>query len=96
MGWIIKTVALGVDGLNHFEQLVAGSAIDTLYSDPVPDVLAVAALLCRLGVPWSGFNLTKGYEFIQPSGGGSKDVFVRISAVERTSLNSLNDGQAVE
>ena len=30
------------------------------------------------------FNPTKGYGFIQPSGGGGKDVFVHISAVERT------------
>ena len=44
-------------------------------------------------VKW--FNPTKGYGFIQPSGGG-KDVFVHISAVERAGLRSLNDGQAVE
>ncbi|HEX4411429.1 MAG TPA: cold-shock protein [Xanthobacteraceae bacterium] len=47
-------------------------------------------------VKW--FNPTKGYGFIQPSGGGGggKDVFVHISAVERAGLSSLNDGQAVE
>jgi cold shock protein len=44
-------------------------------------------------VKW--FNPTKGYGFIQPSGGG-KDVFVHISAVERAGLNTLNDGQGVE
>jgi cold shock protein len=44
-------------------------------------------------VKW--FNPTKGYGFIQPSGGG-KDVFVHISAVERAGLNSLNEGQTVE
>ena len=44
-------------------------------------------------VKW--FNPTKGYGFIQPSGGG-KDVFVHISAVEQTGLRTLNDGQAVE
>jgi CspA family cold shock protein len=38
----------------------------------------------------------KGYGFIQPSGGGSKDVFVHISVVERAGLRSLNEGQAVE
>jgi CspA family cold shock protein len=43
------------------------------------------------------FNPTKGYGFIQPSGGGGgKDVFVHISAVERAGLSSLNEGQAVE
>jgi cold shock protein len=44
-------------------------------------------------VKW--FNPTKGYGFIQPSGGG-RDVFVHISAVERAGLNSLNEGQTVE
>ena len=44
-------------------------------------------------VKW--FNPTKGYGFIQPSGGG-RDVFVHISAVERAGLSSLNEGQAVE
>jgi CspA family cold shock protein len=45
-------------------------------------------------VKW--FNSTKGYGFIQPSGGGSRDVFVHISAVERAGLSSLNEGQTVE
>jgi CspA family cold shock protein len=46
-------------------------------------------------VKW--FNPTKGYGFIQPSGGvGGKDVFVHISAVERAGLRSLNEGQAIE
>jgi len=44
-------------------------------------------------VKW--FNPTKGYGFIQPSGGG-RDVFVHISAVERAGLTSLNEGQTVE
>src|SRR5215472_11558519 len=44
-------------------------------------------------VKW--FNPTKGYGFIQPSGGG-RDVFVHISAVERAGLNTLNEGQTVE
>jgi len=44
-------------------------------------------------VKW--FNPTKGYGFIQPQGGG-KDVFVHISAVERSGLTSLNEGQTVQ
>ena len=44
-------------------------------------------------VKW--FNTTKGYGFIQPSGGG-KDVFVHISALERAGLSNLNEGQTIE
>lgn len=40
------------------------------------------------------FNETKGYGFIAPEG-GSKDVFVHITALERAGLRSLKDGQAV-
>lgn len=43
-------------------------------------------------VKW--FNDTKGFGFIQPEG-GSKDVFVHISALERAGLRGLKDGQAV-
>ena len=45
-------------------------------------------------VKW--FNPTKGYGFIQPSGGGGKDVFVHISAVERAGLSTLNEGQKID
>jgi CspA family cold shock protein len=43
-------------------------------------------------VKW--FNTTKGYGFIAPDAGGP-DVFVHISAVERSGLGTLNDGQKV-
>ncbi|APX22227.1 MAG: cold-shock protein [Rhodobacteraceae bacterium] len=43
-------------------------------------------------VKW--FNTTKGYGFIAPEG-GSKDVFVHISAVERSGLTGLQDNQKV-
>jgi CspA family cold shock protein len=44
-------------------------------------------------VKW--FNTQKGYGFIQPEGGGGKDVFVHISAVERAGLRELREGQRV-
>ena len=40
------------------------------------------------------FNMQKGYGFIQPSD-GSKDVFVHISAVQRSGMLSLVEGQKV-
>jgi cold shock protein len=48
--------------------------------------------VARGTVKW--FNPTKGYGFIQPDGGG-KDVFVHISAVEKSGLSSLNEGAKV-
>jgi CspA family cold shock protein len=50
--------------------------------------------MARGTVKW--FNSQKGYGFIQPQGGGGKDVFVHISAVEKAGLPGLDEGQAVE
>jgi len=43
-------------------------------------------------VKW--FNSTKGFGFIEPEQGGG-DVFVHISAVERSGMNGLNEGQKI-
>jgi CspA family cold shock protein len=43
-------------------------------------------------VKW--FNPQKGYGFIQPED-GSQDVFVHISAVERSGIGNLHEGQKV-
>lgn len=43
-------------------------------------------------VKW--FNPTKGYGFITPEDGG-KDVFVHISAVEKSGFSDLKEGQKI-
>lgn len=43
-------------------------------------------------VKW--FNAQKGFGFIAPDGGGN-DAFVHISAVERSGLGDLREGQKV-
>ncbi len=40
------------------------------------------------------FNIQKGFGFIEPDSGG-KDVFVHISAVEKSGLTGLTDAQKV-
>ena len=44
-------------------------------------------------VKW--FNGTKGYGFITPDEGGT-DAFVHISAVQRSGMQALNEGQKVQ
>lgn len=43
-------------------------------------------------VKW--FNQQKGYGFIQPDDGG-KDIFVHITAVQKSGLQGLNEGQKI-
>ena len=40
------------------------------------------------------FNMNKGFGFIELEGGGS-DVFVHISALERSGISGLGEGQKV-
>ena len=62
--------------------------------DRVATQSCLEQIMSKGTVKW--FNPTKGYGFIQPQGGGGRDVFVHISAVERAGLSSLNEGQVVE
>ena len=41
------------------------------------------------------FNTTKGFGFIAPEGGGD-DVFVHISALQRSGLDTINEGDKVQ
>jgi CspA family cold shock protein len=45
------------------------------------------------------FNVNKGFGFISPDGGspdgGGQDVFVHITAVERSGMGTLREGQKV-
>ena len=40
------------------------------------------------------FNTSKGYGFISPDGGG-KDVFVHVTALQRSGIQDLAEGQKV-
>ena len=40
------------------------------------------------------FNPERGYGFIAPNGGGN-DVFVHVSALERSGIEGLSEGQSV-
>jgi CspA family cold shock protein len=40
------------------------------------------------------FNAQRGYGFIKPDDGGP-DIFVHITAVERSGLSNLNEGQRI-
>lgn len=40
------------------------------------------------------FNVQKGFGFITPDDGG-KDVFVHVTAVERSDIGSLNEGMRI-
>ncbi|MFT8674244.1 MAG: cold-shock protein [Acetobacter sp.] len=57
---------------------------------PAPDLSSAEDT--RGTVKW--YNAVKGFGFITPEGGG-KDIFIHASALERSGLSSLNEGQGV-
>ncbi|AOX17059.1 hypothetical protein A0U89_07760 [Kozakia baliensis] len=60
-------------------------------SRPAPDLSQAQEI--RGIVKW--YNATKGFGFITPESGG-KDIFIHASALERSGLSALNEGQAVD
>jgi CspA family cold shock protein len=58
----------------------------------LPTMMKGILIMTTGTVKW--FNAGKGFGFIQPDD-GSTDVFVHVSAVERSGMNSLNEGQKV-
>ena len=54
---------------------------------------AAAAVVHKGTVKW--FNAVKGFGFIVPDD-GADDVFVHVSAVQRSGMNTLEEGQKVE
>jgi CspA family cold shock protein len=56
------------------------------------DIILKGSIMATGTVKW--FNSTKGFGFIQPDDGGT-DAFVHISAVERSGLGELVEGQKV-
>jgi len=78
----------------HFSHISTtnGRALSVRALD-LSDYLQNVEILMSTGtVKW--FNETKGFGFIQPDD-GSKDVFVHISAVERSGMRNLVEGQKI-
>ena len=75
-------------------------SVDSSTATPVPSRRSSAQATTSNGpsvevtgtVKW--FNADRGYGFIAPNGGG-KDVFVHISALERSGITALTEGQTV-
>jgi cold shock protein len=86
-------------GLACFRRLRKNLARGRLVGGFGLPIAPIAALLPQSFIAGTGtvkwFNATKGYGFIEPDGGGSKDVFVHISAVEKAGLNDLREGAKV-
>ena len=85
-GWLHRNILL-----RKREVVIRG--VRTLFPRPLFSIIGCSSPRCDTGtVKW--FNTTKGFGFIAPDG-GSKDVFVHISAVERSGLTGLRDDQKV-
>ena len=96
--WALQHLHLKFSPMGGMPWASAETPTDRPVALSVPSAVAHALsgdkLMPTGTVKW--FNPTKGYGFIQPQGGGGRDVFVHISAVERAGLSTLNEGQQVE
>ncbi len=79
-----------VTEITHVDEIGHAPAGARSSRDPGPAVAVGQEI--RGTVKW--FNSQKGFGFITPDGGG-KDVFVHISALSRSGITDLQEGQAV-
>ena len=77
----------------YVQPVQIGLCLGLRNSDKVASSLRGEAALAKGTVKF--FNISKGYGFIAPAGGGN-DVFVHVSTLERAGLQALNEGQQVE
>src|SRR6185436_10393315 len=80
------------DRAPHLRRLRSSKQVQPCVAcDPRPRFRGVLPMATGV-VKW--FNMAKGFGFIAPDEGG-QDVFVHVSAVERSGLTGLREGQAV-
>jgi CspA family cold shock protein len=76
----------GIPAVCAFDRMVVSSSRDRT----TIDLPSMETSMASGTVKW--FNMTKGYGFIAPDGGGA-DVFVHITAVQAAGMRELKEGQ---
>lgn len=83
---------IGLSARDGAGELAPATLLTSTRVDPWRGALLGVAAMATGTVKW--FNMAKGFGFIAPDGGGP-DVFVHVSAVERSGLTGLREGQAI-